>query len=79
MSWREDADCLGMPPAIFFPSRFGSTAIAVRLCRSCPVRDDCLAEELTLMRDGIVSDGYRGGTTPQMRRLMLVHKIERLG
>lgn len=68
MTWREDAACLDVGPEPFFPPSGVSTAPAVRMCRSCPVREACLADALTYPhRDDY---GIRGGTTRNERKLM---------
>jgi WhiB family redox-sensing transcriptional regulator len=43
-TWRADAACLGMGPAVFYPSGRGldaQVAAAQRVCRSCPVLREC--------------------------------------
>lgn len=41
-SWKEEANCLGVDPDLFFPERGASTREAKAVCRSCEVRVDCL-------------------------------------
>jgi WhiB family redox-sensing transcriptional regulator len=40
--WKVDAACRGMDPELFFTERGESTADAKAVCRSCPVRAECL-------------------------------------
>lgn len=46
--WMQRADCLDVDPDLFFPDKAGRSAglAAKRICRGCPVRDDCLAHAL---------------------------------
>lgn len=66
--WRALASCAGMDPGLFFP-RSGSrddAAQARAVCRSCPVRDECLEDALD------IGDkfGIRAGTSPGERRAL---------
>lgn len=47
--WRERALCVDVEPAVFFPSSTLSEAYrrALAVCEGCPVRHDCVAENLT--------------------------------
>ncbi len=46
------------------------------ICAACPVRAECLGDELRMMREGALSYGYRGGTTPD-ERLALIGKVKK--
>ena len=65
-SWRDRAACIGEPVDLFFPdSRHGgsyTTAARVigHLCRPCPVRAECLADDELTSRSRRC--GIRGGT-----------------
>ena len=63
MSWRSDAACLDADPETFFLlGRGGSYSDARKVCSSCLVAADCLA-------DGIDEPfGMWGGMTPDERR-----------
>lgn len=64
--WRTLASCAGTDPGLFFP-RTGSTDDAARaraVCRSCPVRAECLAESLVRPEQ----HGIWAGTNPGQRR-----------
>ncbi len=45
-SWYARAACRGMDPNLFFPGRGESNSEALTVCRSCPVRFDCLEQAL---------------------------------
>jgi Transcription factor WhiB len=71
--WLELAACRGKPTAWWFPDqydRFG-TAVAQAVCRSCPVRGECLAEALDVERLGVGVEGVYGGLTAAQRRRLL--------
>ena len=64
-NWRNEANCLGSDPDMFFPDskdkRYAKDALAV--CRKCEVKDDCLDH-------AIKNDekyGIWGGMTPAGR------------
>lgn len=63
MSWWEHANCIGVPLHRFYPGgRIDSLAcedVVRRYCLPCPVRRECLADELT--RSRIDRHGIRGG------------------
>lgn len=40
--WRDQAECLGLDPDLFFPERGESTREAKAVCEDCVVREDCL-------------------------------------
>jgi len=64
----KDALCPQTDPEAFFPSKGGSTRDAKRICKGCPVREQCLAWALgENMRFGIW-----GGLSERERR-----KLER--
>lgn len=42
LSWQDRALCARTDPEAFFPDRGGSAQAAKRICRSCPVREQCL-------------------------------------
>lgn len=63
--WRDQAECLGEDPAIFFPERNQTMATQAKgVCKRCPVKDDCL--------DEAISNGERfgiwGGMDQEERR-----------
>ena len=71
--WRDAAACTGLPPEWWFPgaavtgkgSRTGrTTLIALQVCRSCPVRTECLLEK----RVSGSTVGIWGGQWPRLRK-----------
>lgn len=62
-NWRRSAACRGRPAWMWFPSSTDrdTIAAALRVCRSCIVRDDCLAANLH------EPDGIWGATLPEER------------
>ncbi|MFI1966529.1 WhiB family transcriptional regulator [Streptomyces pathocidini] len=69
--WRMRAACFKVPTGTFF-APYGSTAEdeALRICRDCPVRTECLAFAL----DERIPYGIFGGTTPVWRRQLLARR-----
>ncbi|EGJ77725.1 putative transcription factor WhiB [Streptomyces sp. Tu6071] len=65
--WYDRAACLGVDTEYFYPSRSGEAEkAALALCRICPVRAECLAdEEATDSPYGLW--GIRGGLTAAER------------
>ena len=66
--WRIDAECQGMDSDLFFPppyigeeKRYEYERIAISICRSCLVKDECLAYALS--DPALVTDGVWGGHT----------------
>lgn len=65
VDWRDRAACKdGVDPDTFFPEKGDSTREAKRICRTCPVRAECL--EYALERDERF--GIWGGWSEQERR-----------
>ena len=69
VNWRDDTGCRDADPDLFFP--IGTTGPALRqideakrICRTCPVQDQCLAWAL----DNGVACGVWGGTSEDERR-----------
>jgi WhiB family transcriptional regulator, redox-sensing transcriptional regulator len=58
-SWWELAACREVDPNLFYPEVGESTEPAKRVCRGCPVLEQCRQEVLTLNpnrdRDGVVA------------------------
>jgi WhiB family redox-sensing transcriptional regulator len=68
-AWRSQAACRGAPIDWFYPERGGTLHEARRLCRSCPVSDDCLTYAMT-MEDTCRRFGLWGNRTSKQRRQM---------
>ena len=62
--WQERAACYGIEPDVFFPIAEEEAGPALAFCRSCSIRDECLAWAL---KNG-ERYGVWGGTTEQQRR-----------
>lgn len=60
-----DRACADLPVEVFFPAQPGDGAAALRVCRRCPVQQDCLQYALDHPQHGIW-----GGTTAKDRRAM---------
>jgi WhiB family redox-sensing transcriptional regulator len=71
-SWRNLAACAGHDLRLFFADSGArhEQAIALRICYSCPVRDECLEEALS----GPERFGIWGGMTERQRGRLLVHR-----
>ena len=65
--WRLQANCRGMDPELFFPSKGDLVAVrsARAVCAACVVRPECLAYALAL--PGLDTLGIWGGTTFKQR------------
>jgi WhiB family redox-sensing transcriptional regulator len=68
-NWRNNAACREIDPDLFFPIGASGHDLlrideAKRVCRACPVQDQCLAWAL----DHGVTDGVWGGSTADERR-----------
>ncbi len=66
-AWRLDAACQGEPVATFFPDPSVPATAALAICRTCPVRPQCLAYAL----DHHIAHGVWGGMSVRQRRALL--------
>ncbi len=64
--WREQAECRGTDPNLFFPPKtwtveeqYVAERIAIHLCASCAVRDECL--DYAISNPHLVTEGVWGG------------------
>lgn len=66
--WRPHAACRDrdLEPELFFPTKGASSTDVIRICHTCPVQNECLAEAL---RRGD-QHGIWGGTTANQRQSM---------
>lgn len=64
--WVRQAACAGMThlESVFFPDKGESTSPAKAICRTCPVRVECLEFAITTHQ----GHGIWGGTTVRERR-----------
>ena len=65
--WAAYAACREANPDLFFSAHEEETAAAIRICRGCPVSDECLDWALEMR----VRYGIWGGATERERRRML--------
>ena len=65
--WARFGACRRYDPDVFFPGPDGSPDQAVRICRACPVVDECREWAL----DARVRYGIWGGLTERDRRRLL--------
>lgn len=65
--WAAYAACRTVDPGVFFPESDTGTETAVRICRGCPVMQECRDWAL----DTRVRYGIWGGLTERDRRRML--------
>lgn len=75
-SWRDQANCLGMDPDLFFAHRGESVEEARAVCMACEVRVDCLEYAIT---NGEKLGLWGGLTERQRRALRAKRRRERLG
>lgn len=64
--WQDRANCAGVDPELFFPSRGASTREAKAVCQGCEVRAECL--------DHAIENGEKvgiwGGLSERQRRVI---------
>lgn len=70
-TWSARAACIGVDPDELFVTG-AAQRDAARLCRSCPVRLECLADAL----DSCAEFGVWGGLTERQRRALLRRRPE---
>lgn len=74
-AWQTVAACRGMKPSewVWIPRKDDDARVhrLMQVCAGCPVKAECLADELAVMRKGVASYGVRGGTTPEQRVALL--------
>ena len=73
--WRDRAACLGMEVEWFYEMSDRPRVEVIEACSGCPVRGDCLMEELALPRDS--SFGVRGGMSEVARSRLRARLRER--
>ena len=69
-AWRHEAACRDMDSELFFPTKRGHDAdyrLPLSICRSCVVRQACLADALKTETTAGGMHGMRGGLTPEER------------
>ena len=69
LSWEDWAACLDRAPELFHPTTRAGELIAIAICRTCPVRAECLDYTMAV-EDGYTTNGRHGifgGLTPGER------------
>jgi WhiB family redox-sensing transcriptional regulator len=59
-TWRSEAACLGMDPAVFFPDKEESASRALLACASCPVQEECRTDAIERREPFGIWGGTRG-------------------
>ncbi len=84
MTWADHAACKGMAktdPHVFFPDiERGMTSPHVwdkarEICIGCPVRIECLEEQMPFEEASGRRDGMWGGLTPREREVLFQQRI----
>lgn len=71
MTWREQALCAQVDPALFDPDLGKKTrTVAVGVCRACPVTQACLDDALAVETPS-TCHGVRGGLSARARARLL--------
>ncbi len=65
--WMLEGDCRNHSPEVFFPTDGVGVIVAQRICRVCPVREDCLEYAL----EERIDHGVWGGASERERRRLL--------
>ena len=73
--WREQAECRGTDPDLFFPPKtwtveeqYVAERIAIHVCESCAVTDECL--EYAIGNPHLVTEGVWGGHSDKQIQAM---------
>lgn len=69
-AWMEHAACLGQDPDLFFPppGTYPSSEHAIEICRSCPVREQCLDWAIANHQDHGIWGGLNAKQRSRIRR-----------
>jgi len=69
MYWKDQAACVDEDLSLFFAApKSSNTTIAISICQSCPVRQECFYEGMIYGYDGIW-----GGSTYDQRRALAIN------
>ena len=66
LTWKKQANCLGIDPDLFYPERGVSSATAKKVCHGCVVKGECLEFALTNGE----KFGIWGGLSERERRIL---------
>jgi WhiB family redox-sensing transcriptional regulator len=70
--WRDQANCQGHNPDMFFPAVYENATAAKQICASCVVRDTCLEYAL----EHNLQHGIWGGVSIHERRAMRRRRLK---
>jgi len=72
MGWKDKASCSDKELSIFFASpKSDVTTVAISICKSCPVRNECFYEAISYGYDGVW-----GGSTYDQRRALIINFLD---
>ena len=72
MGWKDRALCSDKELSLFFaPSKSDVTTVAISICQSCPVRQQCFYEAISYGYDGVW-----GGSTYDQRRALIINLLD---
>lgn len=72
-SWMASGNCANEPPEIFFPSDGAGVIVAKKICKDCPMVEQCLEYALS----NRIEHGVWGGCSErQRRRILKKRKLE---
>jgi len=74
--WMRDGLCRSYDPSFFFPSDGVGVEVAQRVCKQCPVREQCLEYALTYRIDHGV---WGGASERERRRILRARRAGRVG
>lgn len=71
MKWRDKASCSNVETTKFFSTPMSSNiAVAIAICKTCPVRAECFHESMTFAYHGVW-----GGSTHDQRLVITKHLL----
>jgi hypothetical protein len=72
MGWKDRSACADKELSIFFASpKSDVTTVAISICKTCPVRQECFYEAITYGYDGVW-----GGSTYDQRRALIINFLD---
>jgi len=66
LEWQMDAPCAQTDPEVFFPEDKADVRLAKSICKTCPVKTQCLAFAM----ENAETFGVWGGTTARERQIL---------
>jgi len=74
LDWKKRAACSGQPVSLFHPDDPNRYRYAIKVCRTCSVRQQCLDYAMKIPGSADRFGVYGGLTPPQRRRLRRAEK-----